>query len=153
MPGIGGKGADKLWNWLLQQADAAANRFDGKPRAPAICNLVLKALPGNRLRLDPVRGHRRATRSEDVRGNASRMIRLVVEAGYEDYLKEPYANFRSRNEDLDQVAIFARDSPVGRVSHQLSLLTNVEAEDDSRQNSETSNCAFDYSPGQEGTGI
>ena len=36
------------------------------------------------------------------------MFQLVIEAGYEDYLKENYANYRSRLEDLEQLAVFAR---------------------------------------------
>ncbi len=35
------------------------------------------------------------------------MLRLVIEAGYEDYFKENFANYRNRLEDLEQLAIFA----------------------------------------------
>ena len=44
----------------------------------------------------------------DVRKDVSRMIVLVVEAGYEDHLKENFVNCRSRLEDLEQLAVFAR---------------------------------------------
>jgi len=70
-----------------------------------------------------------------VRGNASKMIRLAVEAGYEEHLKENYANFRSRLEDLEQLAVFARQfETVEDFLTQLALLTNVEAEDDQPAN-------------------
>jgi DNA helicase-2/ATP-dependent DNA helicase PcrA len=66
-----------------------------------------------------------------VRGNASKMIQLALEAGYEDYLEETYANFRSRTEDLEQLAVFARQFPsVEDFLTQLALLTNIEAEDE-----------------------
>jgi DNA helicase-2/ATP-dependent DNA helicase PcrA len=66
-----------------------------------------------------------------VRGNASKMIQLVIEAGYEDYLKENYANHNSRLEDLEQLAVFAQQfSTIEEFLTQLALLTNVEAEDD-----------------------
>jgi DNA helicase-2/ATP-dependent DNA helicase PcrA len=69
--------------------------------------------------------------AEDVRDDASKMIRLVLEAGYQEYLKENYANHASRLDDLQQLAIFAQQFPaVTDFLTQLALLTNVEAEDD-----------------------
>ena len=68
---------------------------------------------------------------KEVRDNASRMIGLVIEAGYEDYLEESYANYRSRLDDLEQLAVFARQFPtVEDFLTQLALLTNLEAEGD-----------------------
>jgi DNA helicase-2/ATP-dependent DNA helicase PcrA len=68
--------------------------------------------------------------AEGVRTDASKMIRLIVDAGYEDHLKENYANYRSRVEDLDQLSVFARQfNTVEDFLTQLALLTNVEAED------------------------
>jgi DNA helicase-2/ATP-dependent DNA helicase PcrA len=68
--------------------------------------------------------------AEGVRENASEMIGLVIEAGYEEYLEESYANYRSRLEDLEQLAVFARQFPtVEDFLTQLALLTNLEAED------------------------
>jgi DNA helicase-2/ATP-dependent DNA helicase PcrA len=67
--------------------------------------------------------------AEEIRDDASEMIGLVIEAGYEDYLEENYANYRSRVEDLEQLAVFARQFPsVEEFLTQLALLTNVEAE-------------------------
>ena len=69
--------------------------------------------------------------AQNVRDNASKTIGLVIEAGYEDYLEETYANYRSRLEDLEQLAIFARQFPtVDDFLTQLALLTNLEAEDE-----------------------
>jgi DNA helicase-2/ATP-dependent DNA helicase PcrA len=68
--------------------------------------------------------------AKEVRDSASKMIGLVIEAGYEDYLKESYDNYRSRLEDLQQLAVFARQFPtVEEFLTQLALLTNLEAED------------------------
>ena len=59
------------------------------------------------------------------------MIQLVIEAGYDDYLKENYANYRSRLDDLKQLAIFAQPfESVEEFLTQMALLTNVEAEAD-----------------------
>jgi DNA helicase-2/ATP-dependent DNA helicase PcrA len=59
------------------------------------------------------------------------MLGLVMEAGYEEYLEDNYNNYRSRLEDLTQLASFARQFPtLEEFLSQLALLTNVEAEDD-----------------------
>jgi superfamily I DNA/RNA helicase len=69
--------------------------------------------------------------ADDVRGNAGRMIELAVQAGYEDYLKETYTNYRTRLEDLEQLASFATSfSSLDDFLTQMALLTNVEAEED-----------------------
>ncbi|MCX6903688.1 MAG: ATP-dependent helicase, partial [Verrucomicrobia bacterium] len=60
-----------------------------------------------------------------------RMIGLVVEAGYEDHLKENYDNYRNRLDDVEQLAAFAQQfTSTEEFLTQLSLLTNLEAEDD-----------------------
>ena len=38
--------------------------------------------------------------AEPVRKSPSEMIRHIIEAGYEDYLQENFANYRQRLEDL-----------------------------------------------------
>ena len=68
--------------------------------------------------------------TEPVRGNPSRMIRLVIEAGYKEHLQEEYANYRQRLEDLEQLANFSQQfKTLEEFLTQLALLTNVEAED------------------------
>jgi DNA helicase-2/ATP-dependent DNA helicase PcrA len=73
--------------------------------------------------------------ADDVRNSASKMIELALDAGYEDYLKENYANHLSRLDDLEQLAVFARQfQAVEDFLTQLALLTNVEAEAQDRPN-------------------
>jgi DNA helicase II / ATP-dependent DNA helicase PcrA len=125
LPGIGGKGADKLWK-TFAAADAKQDRL--APRLQGCAGVVPKKAA--------VAWAQFATtiaqlETEGVRSKASEMIGLVIEAGYEDYLKENYANYRSRQEDLEQLAAFARQFPtLEDFLTQLALLTNVEAEDD-----------------------
>ncbi len=65
-----------------------------------------------------------------TRNQPAEMIRVVLEASYEDYLKANYANFRHRLDDLEQLAVFSRQFPnVEEFLTQLALLTNLEAED------------------------
>jgi len=67
----------------------------------------------------------------DVRTSAAKMIPLVIEAGYDDYLKANFANYRSRLDDLKQLAVFAQQfDTVDEFLTQMALLTNVEAEAD-----------------------
>ncbi len=69
--------------------------------------------------------------SEPVFPKTEAMLKLIVEAGYEDHLKETYANYRQRLEDLEQLATFARQfASLPEFLTQLALLTNVEAETD-----------------------
>ena len=63
------------------------------------------------------------------------MLRLVIDAGYDDYLKENFANARNRLEDLEQLAAFAYQfNSTEEFLTQLALLTNVEAENDNPKN-------------------
>ncbi len=67
---------------------------------------------------------------ETVRNSAAKMLRIVMDAGYDDYLKENFANYRNRPEDLEQLSVFAYQfGSVEDFLTQLALLTNVEAED------------------------
>ena len=69
--------------------------------------------------------------AEPVRSSPANMIRQVLEAGYEEYLQDNFANYRQRLEDLEQLASFALQfKTTEEFLTQLSLLTNLEAEDD-----------------------
>jgi DNA helicase-2/ATP-dependent DNA helicase PcrA len=166
LPGIGGKGAEKLWGAFLvgsQKAEVRRPKEGRSPKsepgaepAPAAVDTPSATEHATRntqhaspsplaLRLQSCAGvvPKKAAvawaqfvatvaqlEAEEVRESASEMIELVLEAGYEDYLEENYANYRSRVEDLEQLAVFARQFPtVEDFLTQLALLTNLEAED------------------------
>lgn len=58
------------------------------------------------------------------------LIRHIIDELYEDYLKATYANYLSRTEDLEQLESFADEFDNSEeFLSQLSLLTNVEADD------------------------
>jgi len=62
--------------------------------------------------------------------SAGTLMNLVVEAGYEDYLKAAYENYRSRLEDLEQLGSFSEQfETMEEFLTQLALLTNIEAEE------------------------
>ncbi len=132
LPGIGAKGADRLW--LAVNAECEARKADSPGKAPLAT--ALQKCAGNVPRKAAIAWAQFATtvsqlEAGDVRGSAARMIRLAVEAGYEDYLKASYTNYRSRLEDLDQLAGFAvQFESLDEFLTQLALLSNLEAEGD-----------------------
>jgi DNA helicase-2/ATP-dependent DNA helicase PcrA len=130
LPGIGAKGADKLWKRYHLEVQSPKSKVQGPvARALGTCasSVPKKAAPGWTRLVDTVL----QMEAEDIRNNASQIIRLAVEAGYEDHLKENYANYRSRLEDIGQLAVLAAQfESVGDFLTQLALLTNIEAEDE-----------------------
>jgi len=69
--------------------------------------------------------------ARELRRSPGAMIKHVLEAGYEDYLKEQYANYRARQEDLEQLSDFASQfSSNEEFLAQMALLSNLEAEAD-----------------------
>ena len=143
LPGIGGKGADKIWKEYNSKnlEHSTSNPDNIEHRTPNSEHPIASALQTCAVPKKTAVAWAQFTatvaqmEANDVRGNASKMIRLAVEAGYEDYLKENYPNFQSRLEDLEQLAVFARQfETVEDFLTQLALLTNVEAEDDAAAN-------------------
>jgi DNA helicase-2/ATP-dependent DNA helicase PcrA len=154
MPGIAGKGADKLWPLYvscLPQPPAPPPVPDVPeflPEEPApttspatppgmiarALQACAKAVPAKAAvpwaqwvatiaQLD----------TEANRQSPAKMLEMVLDAGYADYLKASYDNHSSRLDDLEQLAVFAKDlGSLDQFLTQLALLTNVEAEDDKR---------------------
>lgn len=137
LPGIGGKAAAKLWR-CFNEGVGARKMADASPDSPAGPDIAvrLQACADCVPKKAAVQWAQFVATvaqlaGKEVCGNASKMIRLVIEAGYEDYLKESYDNHHSRLEELEQLSVFARQfADVEEFLTQLALLTNIEAEDD-----------------------
>lgn len=125
-PGIGAKGAGKLWNALLAEV---ADRTASSDLVAAVM-AVAKNVP--RKAADEWENFALTLEQlcqEDLRQAPAQMIQAVIEAGYEDYLKDTYANAFSRLEDLEQLAGFATQfEGCEEFLAQLALLTNLELE-------------------------
>jgi len=156
LPGIAAKGADKLWRKFGEglgsgvlvlgseqraMPESQPQTPDAKPKTPTPTPTPSLAIALQKLsKCVPAKAATAwaqftATVSqleeETARKSASKMLRLVIDAGYDDYLKETYANYRSRLDDLEQLAAFAfQFGTVEEFLTQLALLTNVEAEDE-----------------------
>jgi len=121
LPGIGSRTAENLWKaW-------SAGVTDGKEKfgecllamnVPAKSKKMWKQLAYT---LDEISGGELNPPSE--------MITSIVEAIYDDYAKANFANYQLRREDLDQLAVFARQfKDLHEFLSQLALISNVDAE-------------------------
>lgn len=128
LPGVGGKGADKMWKTFEPQIRNSKSEI----RNPLATHLQkCSAAVPRKATLAWAQFSATVSQLEEksVRASAAKMIQLVIEAGYDDYLKQNYANYRSRLDDLKQLAIFAQQfESVEEFLTQMALLTNVEAE-------------------------
>jgi len=134
LPGIAGKGADKLWHQFDSHRRAHEIPGVASGRA-AIAKSLQACAKGVPKKAAVPWAQFVATMAQledpDTRRSASKLLRLVLDAGYEDYLKETYDNYERRREELQQLAEFAfQFGSVEEFLTQLALLTNVEAEDD-----------------------
>jgi DNA helicase-2/ATP-dependent DNA helicase PcrA len=146
LPGIGGKGADRLWKSLSEKL-AANNQKEEHPAkaaklgsrnsklgtlsvalqacADSVPRKAVKAWPDLVVIISQIE-------VESVRHRPAEVIQVVLESGYEEYLQDTYTNYRSRLEDLEQLAVFARQfESTEDFLTQLALLTNLEAEPNS----------------------
>ncbi len=135
LPGVGGKGADKLWREFATSCEVRNRESRASPPATRIAVTLqscAKAVPKKAaLAWAQFATTIAQLEAPDVRQNAARMIPIVIEAGYDDYLKANFANYRSRVDDLKQLAVFAQQfATVDEFLTQMALLTNVEAEGD-----------------------
>jgi DNA helicase II / ATP-dependent DNA helicase PcrA len=124
LPGIGNRTAENLWrsweNSLAERGEISSwhERLSSMP-APARSRKAWEQLTHT---VDEIAPHGQATMP-------SEMITSVVEAIYDDYAKANFTNYELRREDLNQLAIFARQfKDVHEFLSQLALISNVDAE-------------------------
>ena len=118
--GIGDKAADKLWLTVTGHPHFVKH-LDSQP--------VLAAVPA-KARSDWKQFAATLCQIEPLKETPSEMIRVVVEAGYEDYLTASFPNYAARLEDLNQLALFAQKyENAEQFLSELALMTNLEAED------------------------
>ena len=145
LPGIGGKTADKLWRSYFDRMfgeDAGGGlelAGEDAPQRTSLAEALQGAGAGAPKKARVAWAQFVATASqldEDSKRDAPHeMIQLILDADYEDYLQNNYENFRSRLEDVQQLAEFARQfESVSEFLTQLALLTSVEAEAEAAAN-------------------
>src|SRR5438046_6461096 len=124
LPGIGNRTADNLWNaWdrLLNERDEITS-WGKRLLAMNVSARSKKAWEQLAHTLDEI--------APGGQPNPpSQMITSVVEAIYDDYAKVNFTNYELRREDLNQLAVFARQfKDVHEFLAQLALISNVDAE-------------------------
>ena len=126
LPGVGAKSADKLW------AAYNARLADEITQQPSLAKL-LRDVAGVAPKKSGAGWEQFAEtigQLDDAQAKGpGHMIRLVVAAGYEDYLQNKFPNYYTRLEDLEQVAGFADqyETPEEFLS-ELALLSNLDTE-------------------------
>jgi DNA helicase II / ATP-dependent DNA helicase PcrA len=124
LPGIGNRTAENLWrnweNWLVEESEISSwrERLSSMP-APAKSKKAWEQLAHTLDEIAPA----------GQPNMPSEMITSVVEAIYDDYAKANFTNYELRREDLNQLAILARQfKDVHEFLSQLALISNVDAE-------------------------
>ena len=131
LPGVAAKGADKLWKSFSEKMEGNALAVSKSPIATALQSCSKSVGAKSVSAWTQLVATISQLEDEAVRKSAAKMLRLVIDAGYDDYLKENFANYKNRLEDLEQLAVFAYQfGSTEDFLTQLALLTNVEAEDD-----------------------
>src|SRR2546421_9983258 len=140
LPGIGNRTAENLWReWEMDVVATGVDRGSEATSAPAGVNnpgfsfaerLLAMSVPAKSKKMWTQLAH---TLDEIAPGGQpnppSEMITSIVEAIYDDYAKVNFANYQLRREDLDQLAVFARQfKDVHEFLSQLALISNVNAE-------------------------
>src|SRR2546429_803358 len=122
LTGIGNRTAENLWSqWAAAITDPIDNFGE---------HLLAMNVPAKSKKMWTQLAH---TLDEIAPGGQpnppSEMITSTVEAIYDDYAKLNFANYELRREDLDQLAVFARQfKDVHEFLAQLALISNVDAE-------------------------
>jgi DNA helicase-2/ATP-dependent DNA helicase PcrA len=140
LPGIGNRSAENLWNaWdkSLGAIAAVADR-DSSESAAGVSDpgykfgeRILAMNVGARSKKSWAQlAHTLDEIAPDGQPNPpSEMITSIVEAIYDDYAKANFTNYELRREDLNQLAVFARQfKDIHEFLSQLALISNVDAE-------------------------
>jgi DNA helicase-2/ATP-dependent DNA helicase PcrA len=130
LKGVGAKSADKLWSsFVAAYRNIAADAKHPIATALQGCSSSVpkKAAVGWAQFV--------ATFSQmeapEVREKPARVLKLVLEAIYEEYAEENFANYNVRLEDIEQlIGVAMQYEDTNEFLTQLALLSNVEAEQD-----------------------
>ena len=154
LPGVAAKGADKLWRHFQAKfaesqkpedagaetagPGAAQNERRGQHPLASALQAAAAAVP-KKAAVDWAQFTATISQLEEesVRQKPARMLQLILDAGYDDYLQETYDNYQRRLDEIRQLGEFALQfGNVEEFLTQLALLTNVEAEENPKDDTE-----------------
>jgi DNA helicase-2/ATP-dependent DNA helicase PcrA len=132
LPKVGSATAAKLWARLLPSLPHAGG-------APELMPTPLGATLASASAAVPKAAHKPWQQFAETMAQLSdpalfadpaRMIRMVLDSGYEDHLKASFDNYLARRDDLTQLGSYAaRFKDASAFLSDLALLSNVESED------------------------
>jgi len=128
LPGIGGKSADKLWAAF---SGALGRIAAGTPQPIATALQGAADAVPKKAKVAWAQFTATFAQIEDaeVRNKPARALNIVLEAVYEDYAEQTFANYSVRLEDISQlIQVASQYQDTTEFLTQLALLSNVEAE-------------------------
>jgi DNA helicase-2/ATP-dependent DNA helicase PcrA len=135
LPGIGGKGAEKLWRKFLEERGVGSGEQGAGDLSSSIVTLRLQGCAEDVPKKAAVAWAQFVAtiaqlEDPELSVSPSKAIELVIEAAYEEHLKANYDNYKSRLEDARELARFARDFESSeQFLAEMALLTNMDAEE------------------------
>src|SRR5437899_637374 len=124
LPGIGGKSADNFWRAWETSLDERGEISSWGDRL-----LAMNVSANSRKAWEQLAHTLDEIAPVGQPNPPSEMITSIVEAIYDEYAKVNFTNYELRREDLDQLAVFARQfKDVHEFLAQLALISNVDAE-------------------------
>ena len=130
LPGVGAKSADKLWACFAE--GFASVPPENPHRIATALQACAKSVP-KKAAVSWAQFVATFAQIEEpaVRGKPALVLRHVLEAIYEEYAEENFANYSIRLEDIDQlINVASQFNDTNEFLTQLALLSNVEAEQD-----------------------
>ena len=126
LPGIGAKSAAKLWGAFSARLAKGNSQQPGL--AKALRDIAGQAPKKAALGWEQFAETLGQLEDEQAKG-PGHLIRMVVAAGYEDYLQDKFPNYYARLEDLEQVAGFAGQyGTTDEFLSEVALLTNLDTD-------------------------
>ena len=110
--GVGERSAEKLWKtYCAARSDSASALPETTPTVAPVASLLQRcsrAIP-KKAEISWAQFLATIAQIEDplARKNPAKMIQIIAEAIYDDYLKANYANYQTRIEHVDQLMEFA----------------------------------------------
>ena len=136
LSGIGAKSADKLWGIFATAHGATIH--EGKPPIATALQACAASVPKKAaVGWAQFAATFAQMEAAEVREKPARVLKLVLEAIYEDYAEENFANYNVRLEDIEQlIGVAMQYTDTNEFLTQLALLSNVEAEQDKPRDSD-----------------
>jgi hypothetical protein len=111
LPGIGGKGADKLWACFSQKVAGQLMPEMKTPMARALQSCASSVPKKATVAWAQLVATVAQAEAPEIKNKPAQLIRHIVEAFYKEYAEDNFANYSARLDELEQLGQFAQDLP------------------------------------------